>query len=271
MCYNEFFARFYHNNNGSVCPLTTKHFKSQRKSAKKHNFHTCCPLTKKRVCYCRFSDSKRENDLNEFLDRLLNDEIDLDVSGKYLKIKRNQNYVKKKKEEEDMQSLIYEQMKTTNFNEFTNKYSIKLDDKILKLKDYKNIEKKMKEDKQVCVQCGGELHEGTFKNNEKGQSTLCATCMKKFYAGANEVRYDQKINLDPHLNSNLVVGVNGYNSINNKLPGNYLTDFKGSAMHNGKTFNGNVVFNGVNNNAIINNANNDSAAQTKFVSFKVVK
>ena len=67
MTYHEYFTRYYHNDNGSLAPLkksdlTSKKFLSKKRNPK-NNFHTSCPLTKKKKCWCKFYNDPMEKSL----------------------------------------------------------------------------------------------------------------------------------------------------------------------------------------------------------------
>ena len=143
MTYHEFFSRYYHNDTGSLAPLKksdliSKKFLSKKRNSK-NNFHTSCPLTKKKKCWCKFFNDPMEKSLNSFLNKLHNGEIDVEISGENIKIVENEKYLEQKKKIKNEQNLINEQIKLINFEEVNREYFTKLNEKNLLVKDYKEI------------------------------------------------------------------------------------------------------------------------------------
>ena len=95
-----------------------------------------------------------EKCFNSFLNKLHNGEIDIDVSGDNVRIMDNKKFVEQKKKIKNEQNLINEQIKLINFEEVNKEYFSKLNEKNLLVKDYKEIERKINEDKKKCQKCG---------------------------------------------------------------------------------------------------------------------
>ena len=119
--------------------------------------------------------------------------------------------------EKNEQNLINEQIKLVNFDNVNKEYFTKLNEKNLLVKDYKEIEKKINEDKKKCQKCGcslnGEEQRRGWKNELGEYTLLCVYCAKKYYDGAHELRYDLH---DNQINYNTPINYN-YNNISNSM------------------------------------------------------
>ena len=83
------------------------------------------------------------------------------------------------------------------------------------VKDYKEIERKINEDKKKCQKCGcslnGEEQRRGWKNELGEYTLLCVYCAKKYFDGAHELRYDShdnQINYNAPMNYNYNPGMN---------------------------------------------------------------
>ena len=280
MTYHEYFTRYYHNDNGSLAPLkksdlTSKKFLSKKRNPK-NNFHTSCPLTKKKKCWCKFYNDPMEKSLSSFLNKLHNGEIDIDISGENIKIIDNEKHIEQKKKIKNEQGLINEQIKLINFDDVNKDYFTKLNEKNLLVKDYKEIERKINEDKKKCQKCGmslnGEEQRRGWKNELGEYTLLCISCAKKYYDGAHELRYDSH---DNQINYNAPINYN-FNNVSNSMKNpNYLQ------LKNGlKNNNYNGISYGFKNpeeiyDQTMKNGNNMGqmmdANKPKFVSFQIGK
>ena len=298
LTYKEYFTRYYHNNSGSLGHLlkseliSKKLLNKKRKNSEKqkNNFHTCCPYTKKKKCWCNFFNDSMERNINSFINKLHNGQIDIDVTGEYVKIINNEEYLKKKENIKKEKDLIDEQIKIINFNDVNVDYFMKLNDKDLLIKDYKEIERKINEDKKRCQKCGcslnGEEPRKGWKNELGEYVLLCNYCSKKYYDGAHEVRYESHNNdnqnnfnhsyniPNPSLNqnyyNNMKIGVNGLQIRNKPVinTGSNYNGFVGNNSNINKNNDGNNEQNMKNNNF---GQNYIDGSKPKFVSFQVQK
>ena len=124
LTYKEYFTRYYHNNTGSLGPLLKsdliskkKFLSKKRKKIQKNNFHTSCPFTRKKKCWCSFYNDGMEKNLNSFINKLHNGEIDINITGENIKIEKNEEFIKKKEDKKKENDIINEQMKIINFND----------------------------------------------------------------------------------------------------------------------------------------------------------
>ena len=240
LTYKEYFTRYYHNNNGSLgsfqkSDLISKKLLNKKRKKEKNNFHTCCPFTKKKKCWCNFFNDPMERTLNSFINKLHSGKIDVDITGENIKIVKNEEYLKKKENKKKEKDIIDEQIKIINFNDVNKDYFMKLNEKNLFIKDYKEIERKINEDKKKCQKCGsslsGEEPRKGWKNELGEYTLLCNYCVKKYYDGAHEVRYDShssdnQANYNHNYNysaSNQMYNQNYYNNMNSniKIGNNY--------------------------------------------------
>ena len=112
LTYKEYFTRYYHNNNGSLGSfqksdlISNKKLLSKKRKKEKNNFHTCCPYTKKKKCWCNFFIDPLEKNLNSFINKLHNGKIDIDISGDNLKIVKNESFLKKKENKKKKKDII---------------------------------------------------------------------------------------------------------------------------------------------------------------------
>ena len=282
MTYHEFFTRYYRNDTGSLAPLkksdlTSKKFLSKKRNSK-NNFHTSCPLTKKKKCWCKFYNDPMEKSLSSFLNKLHNGEIDIDISGENIKIIDNEKHIEQKKKIKNEQGLINEQIKLINFEDVNKDYFTKLNEKNLLVKDYKEIERKINEDKKKCQKCGmslnGEEQRRGWKNELGEYTLLCISCAKKYYDGAHELRYDSH---DNQINYNAPINYN-FNNVSNSMKNpNYLQLKNGLKNNN---YNGISASHGFKNpeeiyDQTMKNGNNMGqmmdANKPKFVSFQIGK
>lgn len=295
LTYKEYFTRYYHNNSGSLGPLlksdlVSKKLLSKKRKTIKNNFHTSCPYTKKKKCWCSFYNDKMEKNMNSFINKLHNGEIDVNISGENIKIVNNEGFLKKKEAKKKEKDIIEEQIKIINFNDLNREYFMKLNEKNLFIKDYKEIERKINEDKKKCQKCGcslnGEEPRKGWKNELGEYTLLCNYCVKKYYDGAHEVRYDSHSNDNQinynHLN-NQSYNQSYYNNINNNMKTgiNYPQMRNGSmsstSYNNGYGGNNQNWYNKNNDVAyeqLIKNNNFGTIGQDgkpKFVSFQVQK
>ena len=301
LTYKEYFTRYYHNISGSLGPFLKSELiskkllnKKRKKSQKeKNNFHTSCPYTKKKKCWCNFFNDSMERNINSFINKLHNGQIDIDVTGENVKIINNEEYLKKKENIKKEKDIIDEQVKITNFNDVNKEYFMKLNEKNLFIKDYKEIERKINEDKKRCQKCGcslnGEEPRKGWKNELGEYTLLCNYCSKKYYDGAHEVRYDSHNN-DSQINYNHNYSMpnqsftnNYYSNMNNmKMGMNYSQIRSGSGLSNNSYYNG---YGGNNSNGYKSNEGNFDqsmknnnigpnyidGSKPKFVSFQVQK
>jgi hypothetical protein len=290
LTYKEYFTRYFHNNTGTLGPLQksdliSKKLLSKKRKSEKNNFHTSCQFTKKKKCWCSFYNDPIEKNLNSFINKLHNGEIDVDITGEYLKFKNNEEFLKKKENKKREKDIINEQIKIINFNDVNKEYFMKLNEKNLLIKDYKEIERKINEDKKKCQKCGnslnGEEPRKGWKNEYGEYILLCSSCVKKYYEGAHEVRYDSHNN-DSQINYNHSYNNNSqfynqtyYNNINNNMKSgmNYSQSRNNSVgpynngYSNNQNFNKNI--DNVYDLSMKNNIGQDG--KPKFVSFQVQK
>ena len=288
--YKEYFTRYFHNNTGTLGPLQksdliSKKLLSKKRKNEKNNFHTSCQFTKKKKCWCSFYNDPIEKNLSSFINKLHNGEIDVDITGEYLKFKNNEEFLKKKENKKREKDIINEQIKIINFNDVNKEYFMKLNEKNLLIKDYKEIERKINEDKKKCQKCGnslnGEEPRKGWKNEYGEYILLCSSCVKKYYEGAHEVRYDSHSN-DSQINYNHNYSNNNqfynqtyYNNINNNMKSgmNYSQSRNNSVgpynngYSNNQNFNKNI--DNVYDLSMKNNIGQDG--KPKFVSFQVQK
>ena len=290
LTYKEYFTRYFHNNTGTLGPLQksdliSKKLLSKKRKSEKNNFHTSCQFTKKKKCWCSFYNDPIEKNLNSFINKLHNGEIDVDITGEYLKFKNNEEFLKKKENKKREKDIINEQIKIINFNDVNKEYFMKLNEKNLLIKDYKEIERKINEDKKKCQKCGnslnGEEPRKGWKNEYGEYILLCSSCVKKYYEGAHEVRYDSHNN-DSQINYNHSYNNNSqfynqtyYNNINNNMKSgmNYSQSRNNSVgpynngYSNNQNFNKNI--DNVYDLSMKNNIGQDG--KPKFVRFQVQK
>ena len=291
LTYKEYFTRYYHNNSGSLEPflksdLVSKKFLSKKRKKEKNNFHTCCPSTRKKKCWCGFYNDPMEIKLNSFINKLHTGKIDIDITEDNLKFFKNEAYIKNKENKKKEKEIIDEQIKIINFNDVNKEYFMKLNEKNLFIKDYKEIERKINEDKKKCQKCGNSLNgEEPRKGwkNEFGECILiCNSCVKKYYDGAHEVRYDS------HSNDNQISYNHNYNMNNQSYNQNYYNNMNNNIKTGNNYSQGRNGLNGpggYNNNYGGNNTNwyknnnessfdqsrnnNQDGNKPKFVSFQV--
>ena len=290
LTYKEYFTRYFHNNTGTLGPLQksdliSKKLLSKKRKNEKNNFHTSCQFTKKKKCWCSFYNDPIEKNLNSFINKLHNGEIDVDITGEYLKFKNNEEFLKKKENKKKEKDIINEQIKIINFNDVNKEYFMKLNEKNLLIKDYKEIERKINEDKKKCQKCGnslnGEEPRKGWKNEYGEYILLCSSCVKKYYEGAHEVRYDSHSN-DSQINYNHNYSNNNqfynqtyYNNINNNMKSgmNYSQSRNNSLGQYNNGYSNNQNFNKIIDNvydlSMKNNIGQDG--KPKFVSFQVQK
>ena len=278
--YREYFTRYFHNDTGSLAPFKKSDLISkksvQKKRNSKNNFNTSCPLTKKKKCWCKFYNDPMEKCFNSFLNKLHNGEIDIDVSGDNVRIMDNKKFVEQKKKIKNEQNLINEQIKLINFEEVNKEYFSKLNEKNLLVKDYKEIERKINEDKKKCQKCGcslnGEEQRRGWKNELGEYTLLCVYCAKKYFDGAHEVRYDfhetqNNNNISNNFNSN------NFNINNIKNPMYYQQMKNGVGNNYYNSNNGYKSTSEIYENVIKNGANLPQnmmdGNKPKFVSFQI--
>jgi hypothetical protein len=114
LLYKEYFTRYYHNTDGHLgilkkSNLIQKDFLCKKR---KNNFHTCCPYTHKKKCFCNFFNEPEEQNLNSFINKIHNGELELDITGPNVKLIKNANYLDKKEKIEKENKLIDERIKT---------------------------------------------------------------------------------------------------------------------------------------------------------------
>ena len=292
LTYKEYFTRYYHNNNGSLgqlhkSDLVSQKFLSKKRKKEKNNFHTSCPFTKKKKCWCKFFNDPIERNINSFINKLHNGEIDIDISGENIKFCKNEDFLKKKENIKKEKEIIDEQIRIINFNDLNKEYFMKLNERNLFIKDYKEIERKINEDKKKCQKCGcslnGEESRKGWRNELGEYNLICNVCAKRYYDGAHEVRYDShdsQISYNHNYSMpNPSYSQNYYNIISNMKSGmNY------SQMRSGNNMSGSYYNYSGNNNNYKNNDNFDQSMKNnsmgpgyqdpnkpKFVSFQVQK
>lgn len=182
MNYEEFFTRFYHNGSGYL------NYKDEHQDTSK--FHIGCSFTKKKKCFCSSVNNPNEDKISKFLLGLYNGEYDINVTGTKIQI-----HSSKAQGESSMKELIREQINQTNYRQMK-EYNKHANESYLNLSDYREIEKSINEDKKICEKCGASLygdnyHKG-WKNENGDYVLLCFMCNKKYFAGANEIKYDVK-------------------------------------------------------------------------------
>ena len=216
-----------------------------------------------------------EKSFNSFLNKLHNREIDIDISGESVKIVDNEKFLEQKKKIKNEQNLINEQIKLINFEEVNREYFTKLNEKNLLVKDYKEIERKINEDKKKCQKCGcslnGEEQRRGWKNELGEYTLLCVYCAKKYYDGAHELRYDShdtQINYNAPINYNYNIATNSmknpayYQELKNGFGNNYYGPT--SASHGYK--NTEEIY-----EQMAKNGTDMDGNKPKFVSFQVGK
>ena len=196
MGYTEYFTRYYRNNTGYLGDIDSNFDNlTQKRKNKKFfpTFHTSCVYTKKKKCFCKFGSNKFDSSLSNFINDLYNGNIDIDVSGEKISIKKNNEQELKDKKIKIENSLISEEIKVTNFKNMY-AYNNRINDNILLYQDYKEVEKKINEDKKICEKCGISLYGDNFhkgwKNENGDYVLLCSSCSKKYFAGANDLKYE---------------------------------------------------------------------------------
>ena len=289
LTYKEYFIRYFHNNSGSLgtlqkSDLISKKLLSKKRKKENNNFHTSCPLTRKKKCWCSFYNDPMEKNINSFINKLHNGEIDIDITGENLEFINNEEFLKKEENKRKEKEIINEQMKIINFNDINKEYFMKLNEKNLLIKDYKEIERKINEDKKKCQKCGnslnGEEPRKGWKNEYGEYILLCNSCVKKYYEGAHEVRYDSHNNdsqVSYNYNSNnQYYNQTYYNNANNNMKtGNNYPQVRNNSLgsyNNGYSANNNL---NKNNEYVydLSNKNNNIGqdGKPKFVSFQVQK
>ena len=291
LTYKEVFTRYFRNNAGSLTYLNKSELKTKNKflgnkRGLKNNFHTNCPLTKKKKCWCSYFNDPKENKISSFINKLHKGEIEIDVSEENLKIKKSKKFEEKKEKIKNEQNLIDEQIKIINFNEVNKSFFAKLNEKNLLIKDYKDIERKINEDKKKCQKCGNSLNgEEPRKGwkNEFGEYTLlCNYCAKKLYDGASEVRYDSynndssNSNQGYYMNTIRISGNNNYMQNRNgpqDFSRNYYSgnNFVPKMGDNFKNNVGSTGFNNMVGGHFYGGVGGGSDGKPKFVSFQVQK
>ena len=281
LTYREYFTRYYHNSNGSLGSFQKSDkllSKKRKKEKEKNNFHTCCPYTKRKKCWCNFFIDPFEKNLNSFISKLHGGKIDVDITGENLKIIKNEKYLKKKENKKKEKEIIDEKIKIINFNDVNKDYFMRLNEQNLFIKDYKEIERKINEDKKKCQKCGcslnGEEPRKGWKNELGEYTLLCNYCIKKYYDGAHEVRYDSHVN-DSQINYNYNYNMNNqgynpnyYNNMNNIKTGNNYSQMRNN-LGQGYAGNNTNWYRG--NDPNLNLGNNLDGNKPKFVSFQVQK
>lgn len=205
MNYLSFFTRFYHNNTGYLTNSDKSYISSLNKNKRKVFFHSCCPYTNKQRCSCTLCEpSQSDIERCDFIQALYNGQIDFDFSDSKIKISK-----KKTKKEKD--KMLQEHLKLMDFHHM-NEYQRKNNEEVLNFSDYREIEKSINEDKKVCEKCGcgldGDNYHKGWKNENGDYVLLCNSCSKKYFDGANEIKYDSRRDDYPNMNNNM-------NNINN--------------------------------------------------------
>lgn len=191
MPYLTYFARFYKNNSGYLTKSDRKYLKPLNTDSQSNYFHTRCPYSKNQRCFCSLNQPTKENQSHEdFLKDLYNGNLNLDFSGNNVKVsKKKTNKIKKKK-----QKMVKEQFEAINFSKM-GEFEKKINDKVLNFYDFKEIQKNINDDKKICEKCGVNLGDNFYKGwkHDNGDyGLLCYSCFKKYFTGANEIRYDYK-------------------------------------------------------------------------------
>lgn len=187
MTYKEFFTRFYHNNTGYLNSLNRK-IKNSTVS-----FHTSCPYTKRKKCFCKFQRvSPTETSINLFAQKLYNGQYDIDITGKDIKIVDLSLTAPSLVNDQ----LINEHIKETNY-EGMKDFTKHVNEMYLSIKEYKDVEKLINDDRKVCKTCGclldGDNYHNKGRENENGESmTLCYNCHKRYYDGASTLKYERE-------------------------------------------------------------------------------
>ena len=196
MGYTEYFTRYYRNNTGYLGDTDTNFDNlTQKRKNRKYlpTFHTCCLYTKKKKCFCKFGSNHLDSSLSNFINGLYKGEFDIDVSGETISITKNKEQEEKDERVKIENALIAEEIKGTNFK-YMYEYNNRVNDNILIYNDYKEVEKKINEDKKICEKCGISLYGDHFhkgwKNENGDYVLLCISCSKKYFGGASDLKYD---------------------------------------------------------------------------------
>lgn len=163
-------------------------------------FHIDCKYSRKKICHCKFYDScnntnsnKNAIEFSDFLISLVNDKIDIETdSGNKINFSKKDKFIKYN----EMKTNFYsERVKNINFDK--SKECIKNFDQInLNYTDYRDIERKINEDKKICENCKTNIYENNFHRgwrNETGEyALLCSNCHKKYFNGALDMKFDNR-------------------------------------------------------------------------------
>lgn len=157
-------------------------------------FHTDCKFSKKKICYCnqyKTGMNKKDFELAQFLDQLVNDKIEIccNTYNKKIEFKKKEDYALLKKQ------IELERIKNLNYHEMKN-YLKSYDENTLTLNEYKEIERNINEDKKICENCKTNIYENNFHKgwkNELGEYVLlCPMCSRKYFNGALEIKFENK-------------------------------------------------------------------------------
>ena len=186
LTYKEYFSRYYNNNSGYLKKSQVEEVPHPRE------FHINCPYMRRKKCFCNlYTLSSHAKSLNDFIQKLSNGDIDIDISGKKIKV----TDISSKKVNHPDKKILNERIKETDYHQMK-EFSKHINETYLNVSDYKDIEKTINEDKKVCEKCGinsyGDNYHRGWKNDNGDYILLCYSCSKKYFAGANEVKYETK-------------------------------------------------------------------------------
>lgn len=186
LSYKEFYTRYYNNNSGYL-----NNNNSSKTPSISTIFHTSCPFTLKKKCNCKIQKvALHESSHIDFIHKLYTGAYDIDISGKTIQIKDNsKDFI------HPNPNIIKDRMKNTNYHKMK-EFAKHVNETFLNLSDYKDVEKTINDDKKICEKCGinlyGDNYHKGWKNDNGDYVLLCYMCSKKYFAGANEVKYETK-------------------------------------------------------------------------------
>lgn len=191
MNFFEKIMNVFNNTNKFTKDLYTEKKDSNLANGKDKQFHLDCKYSRKKICHCKFFESKdtSKKDFGDFLIDLVNDEIDIDFNKKNLEfVRKNIDHTKIQKE------INQERIKNMNYQTARN-LILDYKESNLTLADYREIEKNINEDKKICENCKTNIYENNYHKGWKKEDgeyvLLCSTCSKKYFNGALEIKFDK--------------------------------------------------------------------------------